>query len=132
MKTRSWRWLLAGIAALTVALIAIRYRAHLTKLEPVSDRDEKAAAEALLAAKLSGPRYFIPQVADPAGDDGRWIWVDDAVAQIQRVVEERNLGPEGTQAIRQLTVELAEPHPYRAVGGQRINLLRLNLSLDQL
>ena len=132
MKTPSRRWLLAGIATLTVAFIVICYRANFTKLEPVSDRDEKAVAGALLAAKLSGPRYFTPRVADPAGDDGRWIWVDDAVAQIQRIADERNLGTEGIQAIRQLTVQLAEPHPYRAIGGQRINLLRLNLSLDRL
>jgi hypothetical protein len=33
-------------------------------------------------------------------------------------------------AIGQLIVKLAEPHPYRVVGGRRIHLLRLNLSLD--
>ena len=120
------------MAVLAMATLGCDRQQTPCRVEPVTTAAEKAAEEALLAAKLSGPRYFNPQVADPAADDGRWIWLDDALSQIPRITVERNLGPDAEPAIRALLTKLAEPHPYRTVGGQRIDLLRLNLSLDEI
>lgn len=130
MKPITRRWIIATLMALAVAATVIMLQPRKPVVEPVSATDEAAAAEALLAAKLSGPRYFNPQVDVALEDRGRWIEVFDAVSQVPRIAAERHLGPEAVQAVRQLIVELSEPHPYRMVGGQRINLLRLNLSLD--
>lgn len=133
MKTTTRRWLIIGVIALAAAVVAVVILCpHEGAPQPVSTREESAAAEALLAAKLSGPRYFNPQAAVALEGNGHWIWVDDAWSQVPRIVAERKLGPEAQQAIGRLIVKLAEPHPYRMVGGQRINLLRLNLSLDAL
>lgn len=132
MNTPLWRWLLAIVPTLALATGSCDRHGNPACPEPVSSEDEKAAAEALLAAKLAGPRYFSPNVADPAPTGERWIWVDDALSQLPRITAERKLGPDAGEAIRQLIAQLAEPHPYRMVGGQRINLLRLNLSLDEI
>jgi K+-transporting ATPase c subunit len=130
MKTTTWRWIIVSVITLAVALVAhIQYPGK-TAIHPVTYEEETAAAEALLAEKLSGPRYFSPQVVVALEDRGRWIEVDDALAQVPRIVAERGLGPVAEHAIGQLIVKLAEPHPYRVVGGRRIQLLRLNLSLD--
>lgn len=132
MNTRTCRLSSAAVTALAVASLGCDRHQSPCRVEPVTTESEKAAEEALLAAKLSGPRYFNPRVADPAADDGRWIWLDDALSQVPRITAERNLGPDAEPALRQLLAQLAEPHPYRAVGGQRIDLLRLNLSLDEI
>jgi potassium-transporting ATPase KdpC subunit len=103
--------------------------------------DEKAAAVALLAQKLSGPRYF--QSAVPPSDqrvthvpDSRngepVISVADALAQMDRIVAERHLDAARAVKIRQLIDRLAEPPDSRMVGEASVNLLRLNLALDEL
>ena len=132
MKLITRRWIITTAPALAVTAVVCMLNARRPAIEPVSATDEAAAAEALLAAKLCGPRYFNPQVVIALEDRGQWIEVFDAVSQVPSIAAERHLAPEAVLAVRQLIVELAEPHPYRMVGGQRINLLRLNLSLDAL
>jgi len=132
MKRITRCWIIAAFTALAVGTIVLIENPRVRTVHPVSTCEETAAAEALLAAKLSGPRYFKPKVALELEGSGHWIWIDDACSQVPRIVAERKLGPAGEQAVRQLIVKLSEPHPYRMVGGQRVNLLRLNLSLDAL
>jgi K+-transporting ATPase c subunit len=132
MNTTTRRWLIISVIALAAVAAMVNQYPRQAALQPVSCEEETAAAEALLAAKLSGPRYFSPQVVVALEDHGRWIWIDDACSQVPRIVAERKLGPAGEHDVRQLIVKLSEPHPYRMVGGQRVNLLRLNLSLDAL
>jgi K+-transporting ATPase c subunit len=99
---------------------------------PVSIDAERVAADAVLAEKLSGPRYFsVPADAVPE-EGGPWIKEHQARAQIPGIVAERKLGPGGERALDQLVDKLTEHHPSRVLGGMRINLLRLNLSLDSI
>jgi len=132
MKTTAWWWLLGGVAAFTVVVIVVFQAARERPMPVVTVRDERAAAEALLAEKLSGPGYFASTDADVPSDGGPWIDVLVARQQVARVVAERKLGAETARDIKRLIDELAEPRPYRVVGGDRVNLLRLNLSLDSL
>lgn len=130
MKSPVWRWVILTIMVVAVAVAAIvKYRAH-RAVRPVSTREEVVVAETLLAEKLSGPRYFNAAISGIRDEGGPWINVTDALSQVSRVAGERMLGPEGIREIRRLIEKLTEPHPSRMVGGERINLLRLNLSLD--
>jgi K+-transporting ATPase c subunit len=95
--------------------------------------DEKAAGVALLAEKLDGPGYFhasSPKEAGPFDEGGPWISVEEAEMQVPRVVTERHLSPEKAATIKELISQLAEPHPSRTIGGERVALVRLNLALD--
>ena len=129
-KFRRWIVLAAIVAAVTVAVI-IKFQAK-QSVRSVSSREEIVAAESLLARKLSGPRYFNAPLAGINEAGGPWIDVSDASSQIERIARERQLGPDATVEVRRLVEQLAEPHPYRMVGGMRINLPRLNLSLDSI
>ena len=98
--------------------------------------DEKAAAAALLAQKLSGPRYFqLPAASGPnalaPGGEIR-ISAEQARAQIDRVARERNLSTEQAKTLADLIDRLVEPPTSRMVGDSTVNLLRLNLALDEL
>jgi len=130
MKTIPRRWLVAAVTTVAVAAITFIPYPRKPSIHPVSPREETAAAEALLAAKLSGPQYFNPHVVIALEDNGHWIEVADAWSQVPRIVAARHLSPEAEHPLGRLLAKLSEPHPYRVVGGQRINLLRLNLSLD--
>ena len=100
------------------------------KTSVVSAPQERAVAESILTQKLSGPGYFRASDAGIEEDGGPWISVSDAIQQIPGVVAQRNLGADGTREIEKIVSLLAEPHPSRRVGGERIQLSRLNLSLD--
>ncbi len=133
MRTTILGWIVVSVMALTVAAIIRFARSPKGQaIHPVSDKEERAAAEDLLAAKLSGPQYFTPKVVSALEDCGHWIEVSDAWSQVPRIVAERHISPSAEQSLERLISKLSEPHPYRVVGGQRINLLRLNLSLDAL
>lgn len=127
MKTSAPHWTIIGAAA-------VMCLSSCGKQEPapVSIEDERATADALLVTKLSGPRYFnVP--ADPVPEDGGpWIKAHEARAQMPRVIAERKLGPDGARAVERLIDEMTEHHPSRVLGGTRINLPRLNLSLDSI
>jgi len=130
MKPKAWRWSIVTLVVIAVIAIGlIQYRGD-RGVTPVSERDEIIAAEALLGSKLSGPRYFNSPVAGIREEGGPWINVADALSQVSRVAGARKLGPEAVHEIGRLIEQMAEPHPSRMVGGERINLLRLNLSLD--
>lgn len=97
--------------------------------------DEKAVAADLLAQKLTGPRYFQRTTPDqnPSTRSGEWtITVDDAIAQMERVVTERHLDADGAAKVRRLIDQLATPPRSRMTGEDSINLLRLNLALDEI
>jgi hypothetical protein len=126
-------WLLMGVTGIVLLAVVVGTLVLLENpatVRPVSVREERAAAESLLANKLSGPGYFnIP--AETASDDGViWIDADDALRQMPRIVAERKLTSGGERSLGLLIEKLIEPHPCRMRGGKRINLSRLNLSLD--
>lgn len=126
MKTRRWPWflLIAAVAWMGVA----NYRARLPR--PVSEGEVEAAAGTLLVKKLSGPRYFQMPAGGLVEEGGPWIEVADAWSQVPRIAAERHLDPAATRLLERLMKSMAEAHPHRMVGGQRIHLPRLNLSLD--
>jgi potassium-transporting ATPase KdpC subunit len=130
MKPTLWRWILLTTMVVAVAVAGIvKFRGH-RAVRPVSTREEIAVAERLLVDKLSGPRYFNAPASGIPEEGGPWIDAKDARSQVERVVAERKLGPEGHRKVEQFIEKLTEPYPSRMVGGERINLLRLNLSLD--
>ncbi len=132
MKTKACRWTIVTVALL-IAVIAIGWVTYLTRgVSPVSEKEEIAVATALLAEKLSGPRYFNAPVPGISEEGGPWIDVADAESQLARIAAERKLRPEAIRELEQLIVKLTESHPSRIVGGKRINLPRLNLSLDSI
>lgn len=132
MKTKACRWTIVTVALL-IAVIAIGWVTYLTRgVSPVSEKEEIAVATALLAEKLSGPRYFNAPAPGTSEEGGPWIDVADAESQLARIAAERKLRPDAIRELEQLIVKLTEPHPSRIVGGKRINLPRLNLSLDSI
>lgn len=132
MKTKACRWTIVTVALL-IAVISIGWVTYLMRgVSPVSEKEEIAVATALLAEKLSGPRYFNAPVPGTSEEGGPWIDVADAESQLARIAAERKLRPEAIRELEQLIVKLTEPHPSRIVGGKRINLPRLNLSLDSI
>ncbi|MES2922898.1 MAG: potassium-transporting ATPase subunit C [Verrucomicrobiota bacterium] len=131
MKTKLCRWI--AVAVIVVALVAVAIvKWQQDEVRIVSAAEESAIADALLAKELSGPRYFNAPAPITAEEDGRWIGVADADAQVSRVVSERNLSPHARREVEALIGKLTESNPSRMVGGKRINLNRLNLSLDSL
>jgi hypothetical protein len=122
--------ILTSAAALVVAALALYQCPPNGKVAPVDVVDEVAATQRLLDERFSSPRYFVVARSQPQEEGGLWITDFDALAQVDRVVAERQLGTAATAKVRLLVTELAEPHPNRSVGGSRINLMRLNLLLD--
>jgi len=131
MKTTLWKWVVLIVTVFAVAAAIVCYRGHRDP-HPVSQGEEVAVAERLLAEKLSGPRYFNVPVSATREEGGPWIGVNEARAQVPQVAAERKLGEAGARKIERLIEKLTEPHPSRMVGGERINLPRLNLSLDEM
>ncbi len=134
MRTKTWGIILITAMALVVLVFAVVFTPPMRDCQarPVSVFDEKVAAERLLARQLSGPRYFTV----PAGyvpDDGElWIDAGEALRQVPRIVAERKWEPGQAKVVTQIVEKLSVPHPYRVVGGDRVSLLRLNLSLDSI
>lgn len=135
MNSKVWHWIMMGTIAFALVLavpVAVKLLREHSAVQPVSLSDERAAAESLLAGKLSGPGYFILPAETRPEDGILWIDVDEALKQVPGIVKQRKLGPGSEQAILRLIGQLSEAHPYRMVGGKRINLSRLNLSLDSM
>lgn len=132
MKTRAWRWTIAAVALMAVVAIFWISFPTLRGITPVSEKEEIAVATNLLVQKLSGPRYFNAPVSGISQEGGPWINAADARSQLARIAAGRNLGPEAIHELEQIILKLTEPHPSRIVGGERINLPRLNLSLDSI
>ncbi len=94
--------------------------------------DEKKVAMELLTDTQSGPDYFHAGDPAPMPDERGIVWLDPLAAreQIDRVAEARKLDAAGREKLARLIEETCEPHPSRVVGGDRINLARLNVALD--
>ena len=120
------------LAALAVGGTLLLQRSQSQRL-PIPD--EKAVAADLLAQKLTGPRYFqrtAPERTPQIRGGALTITVDEATAQVERVVTERHLDAKDAAKVRQLIDQLATPPRSRMTGEDSINLLRLNLALDEL
>lgn len=59
------------------------------------------------------------------------ISVEAAKAQINRIITARNLGPAEKTRLNELLGQSLEPRQLGILGEERINVLRLNLSLDE-
>lgn len=132
MNSPGHRWVWIPAAAMTVAGVLL-LAPHLRHRPRFAVPDEKVAGVALLAEKLAGPGYFHASAVKEPGpfeEGGPWIGVEDAQMQVPRVVMERHLDMEKAAAIKQLISQLAEAHPSRTIGGERVNLVRLNLAVD--
>lgn len=92
--------------------------------------DEKAAGVALLAEKLSGPGYF--QSTSAPEKKSIYISRENALKQMSRVLTERHWDTSRTQELETLIDRVTEPPPYRMLGEDHVNLVRLNLALDEL
>jgi len=134
MRTKTWWIILITAMALVVLVIAVVSTPTMRDCQarPVSVFDEKVAAERLLARQLSGPRYFNASAGSVPDDGEMWIDPGEALRQVPRIVVERKWEPGQTKVVTQLIEKLSVPHPYRVVGGDRVSLLRLNLSLDSI
>ena len=84
-----------------------------------------------LEDKQSGPGYFHAEPGTQPDEAGVfWIEPDKAALQIDRVLRERKLGEGEREKLTKLIDEVAEPYPSRTIGGNRVNLARLNVALD--
>lgn len=105
---------------------------HGDEVGPVSKHDQSRAAASLLAEKLSGPGYFVAPEGTPVDESGPWISPAEALRQLPSVITERKL-PAGLRAdLEKIIADLTEEPPSRITGAARVNLSRLNLSLDKL
>lgn len=132
MKSKAWRWIITWVAISLLAVVCVATYRQQQSVRIVSPAEEAAVAEALLGEKLSGPRYFNATLGGIQEEGGPWIGVTEAIAQVPRIATVRKLSPGATQKLRRLIDQMTESHPYRSVGGERIDLPRLNLSLDSL
>ena len=98
--------------------------------EPVPD--EKRVAMIELQDQQTGPRYFHPDDLSAVPDEQGILWMppDRAATQIDRVIRERKLEESARAKLDKLINEITEPHPSRVIGGERVNVARLNVALD--
>lgn len=94
--------------------------------------NEKKVAMERLVESQAGPAYFHPGASAPAEDENGAVWIDTAAAreQIDRIVSARKGDAVMKARISKLVDEASEPYPSRVVGGERVNLARLNVALD--
>ena len=92
--------------------------------------DEKKVAMERLVESQAGPGYFRVQDATPDEQGETWIDVAAAREQVERIVRERKGDEAMKERIYKLIDEAAQPHPSRAVGGERASLAKLNIALD--
>lgn len=128
---RSLRIFLAGL--LLGLLGAAGWLAWRKDAEPPLP-DEKKAAMELLTEAQTGPRYFHVTGDAAKPDEQGLVWVEPAAAreQVDGILKERKLDASAKDKMLKLIEEASEPHPSRTVGGERINLAKLNLALDAL
>lgn len=98
--------------------------------EPLPN-ERKVAMERLVESQ-SGPEYFHRHDHAVTQDEDGVVWIDAAAAreQVDRIVAARKGDKDMKKRIHKLVDEASEPHPSRTVGGERVNLARLNLALD--
>jgi len=101
-------------------------------ITPVSKTDKSRVAESLLARTLSGPAYFQSTPASDSNEPGPSITPAEALRQLPVVSATRHLSAQSQQELAGIIADLTEDPPSRITGDARINLARLNLSLDKL
>ena len=120
---------LAGLLLLLAGIAAVGWFAASENDAPIPD--EKRVAMIALEDMQSGPGYFHAEGDSLPDEQGiRWIDPDKAAAQIDRVLRERKLEDGEREELTKLINEVSEPHPSRTIGGNRVNLARLNVALD--
>ena len=93
--------------------------------------DEKREAMIELSDKQAGPGYFLAEAGTQPDEQGfLWTDPDKVTAQIDRVLRERKLDDSQRETLTKLINEVSEPQPSRTIGGNRVNLARLNVALD--
>ena len=93
--------------------------------------DEKREAMIELSDKQAGPGYFHAEAGTQPDEQGiLWTDPDKVTAQIERVLRERKLDDSEREKLTKLINEVTEPQPSRTIGGNRVNLARLNVALD--
>jgi K+-transporting ATPase c subunit len=132
MRKKRWPWLILIAAMIAAGWTGVASYQNHRLPRPVSEREAEAVAETLLVRKLSGPRYFQVPADGPVEEGGPWIEEADAWSQVPRIAAERQMDRETTRLVERLIDRMAEAHPHRMVGGMRIHLPRLNLSLDEI
>jgi len=136
MAMQSKRLILFAVVVVSAALLAVgSWFVWFQKGRNPPIPDEKEAGVVLLAKTLTGPGYFHGPdrpTETLLGEGGPWIAPQDALDQLERVTRTRGYDAARTEKAKRLIEELTEPHPSRVVGGERIQLVRLNLALDQL
>jgi len=130
MNSKPIARIIAIAATLAAAALAPYQCPQKTAVAPVEVVDEVVATQHFLDERFSSPRYFGLPAGHSHEAGGPWVEVADALAQVDRIVAARMLGPEAAAKVRLLVEELAEPNPSRSVGGWRVSLMRLNLLLD--
>jgi hypothetical protein len=128
-------WIVLGVIFVTP--MAFNIYDHLTRRRPDLP-DEKTAVNQLLAGKFAGPSYFQSAASGMTLETpSRQIYYvfipkKSALAQVDRVITERKLGPDAAAKLKEMVDKLTEPPPVRTAGEDRVNLLMLNLALDAL
>lgn len=102
------------------------------RVEPLPD-EKKVAMERLVKSQ-SGPEYFRAQGSAAAEDENGEVWLDVVAAreQVERIVRERSGDGAMKDRILRMIEDASEPHPSRAVGGERVSVAKLNVALDAL
>jgi K+-transporting ATPase c subunit len=105
--------------------------------EKSSVPNETAAGLKLLSREFAGPGYFHldPSVTNQPPSESHpdyCITANAAREQIGRVLAERNWTTNRAADLERIVDRLAEAPESRAVGGAKVNVLRLNLALDEL
>ena len=130
MSANRWWVVIAAAGVIAGLAVILILRSQSPRIRPVSAEEEQRVAETLLVEKLSGPRYFKAPLSGIADESGSWIEVSEAIRQLPDVAAARGLSPEAAREVAALIERLSESPPSRAVGGPRIRVNRLNLSLD--
>ena len=129
MSRKEWCWVFVAIALVVGGGMYLVRNSHFGE-KPVTAEEAAVAADRLLADKLSGPRYFSASDAEINQDGGPWIEITEALRQLPSVAAERGVAAEKQEELKRMILRLAESNPSRAIGGSRINLNQLNLTLD--
>lgn len=130
MNAHRLKLLVSAVAVIALTEAGVLWWTY--RPQPLMIPNEKTAGVALLASTQQGAGYF--HTASGAADEpnGPWIRFHEVQAQTDRVIRERNFSPQKIEQLQKLIAKLTEDHPSRAVGGERLQLVRLNLALDEI
>lgn len=123
------------IGTLLGIYLLIAFSAHLIRTrqpwEGFKAPDDTKVARELLAEKFTGPRYFhIGQETERLPHP--YISVFEARRQVESILKARQLPSKDAEKLNKVIERLMEPAASRVTGGDRINTLQLNLSLDEM